>query len=143
MPFQPVDVCNVLIEQFTPFEDTLTIDAIDRYLMRKKFARHMAGFLFFSIAVENCLENPKVLTDLDKLLYPRIAEITLTTPQYVKKAIRLLTENASRRGFTCYNYNRNMRIGNREFLALCADDFADRHLKTLYKSNSLKTPDQK
>lgn len=136
MPIVPLDVCVLLVKEFTPFDDgELTIGAIERFLLTKKFARHMPGFLFLCIAVESCLKDPSVLTDLDGALYPYISEIALTTPGYVKSAIKKTGDSARARGFTYYNYNGETSLSNRELLAICADEFAERHLRTLYKSN--------
>ena len=134
MPIHAADVCELLTEEFTPFKDKLIIDEIDRFLLTKRFARHIPGYIFLCIAVENCLENPRLLSALDEKLYPYIAEITLTTPEYVKKTIQRLADNAIRRGFTFFSYKSGARLNDREILAACADEFATRHLKHLYKT---------
>lgn len=105
---------------------------------------HLKGYSFIKTGLEICLENPEILENVTKELYPKIASIHNTTPSRVERNIRHSIETIYDREnafnlekwLGCPDYQRGKLI-NSEFLARMTENirvrlncYADDELET-------------
>lgn len=90
---------------------------------------HIMGYKYLREAVKLTVENPQVVNEITKVLYPTVAEKFESTPSKVERAIRHAIEVAWNRGrveainslFGVKVYLGNDKPTNSEFIALIAD----------------------
>lgn len=128
MPFSLADVCRAVFEDHTPFEEELILDIIDDYLFSKKFPRHMEGYGFMCIALEKCIEEPASLHDPENRIYSYVARLALTDPEYVRRAIADLCNNACKKGARFIGQSGNSELTPELILTAAADEFVERYL---------------
>ena len=92
---------------------------------------HIKGYGYLRDGIKKTVENPKIINNVTKELYPSIAEKFETTPSKVERAIRHAIEVAWNRGrieainaaFGTRIYLGTEKPTNSEFIALVADKF--------------------
>lgn len=90
---------------------------------------HIKGFQFLKDAIRLSVNNPDLINNVTKQLYPQIAEHFNTTASKVERAIRHSIEVASNRGkienlnslYKIKIFNKNDKPTNSELIALIAD----------------------
>ena len=90
---------------------------------------HIKGYSFLREGVKMAVDNPEIINNITKQLYPRISEKYKTTPSKVERAIRHAIEVAWNRGrietinaiFGVRAYVGQEKPTNGEFIALVAD----------------------
>ena len=90
---------------------------------------HIKGYQYLREAIKLTFDNPNLINNITKELYPTIAQKFETTPSKVERAIRHAIEIAWNRGriesintiFGIKVYNNADRPTNSEFIALVAD----------------------
>jgi two-component system response regulator (stage 0 sporulation protein A) len=90
---------------------------------------HIKGYHFLREAIKMAVDNPEIINNITKRLYPDVAERFQTTPSKVERAIRHAIEVAWNRGkieninslFGIRVYGHNEKPTNGEFIALVAD----------------------
>ena len=92
---------------------------------------HIKGYGYLRDGIKTTVENPRIINNVTKELYPSIAEKFETTPSKVERAIRHAIEVAWNRGridainaaFGTRIYLGTEKPTNSEFIALVADKF--------------------
>ena len=90
---------------------------------------HIKGYHFLREAIKMAIDNPEIINNITKKLYPDVAGRFNTTPSKVERAIRHAIEVAWNRGkienintlFGVRVYGHNEKPTNGEFIALVAD----------------------
>ncbi len=90
---------------------------------------HIKGYVYLREGIKMTIENPAIINNVTKELYPSIAEKFSTTASKVERAIRHAIEVAWNRGrvdainaiFGVRVYIGSERPTNSEFIALVAD----------------------
>jgi len=90
---------------------------------------HIKGYHFLREAIKMAIDNPDIINNITKRLYPEVAGRFSTTSSKVERAIRHAIEVAWNRGkieninslFGIRVYNHNEKPTNGEFIALVAD----------------------
>lgn len=90
---------------------------------------HIKGYHFLREAIKMAIDNPEIINNITKKLYPEVAGKFNTTPSKVERAIRHAIEVAWNRGkieninslFGVRVYSHNEKPTNGEFIALVAD----------------------
>ncbi|MCL2061835.1 MAG: sporulation transcription factor Spo0A [Firmicutes bacterium] len=90
---------------------------------------HIKGYHFLREAIKMAIDNPEIINNITKKLYPEVAGKFNTTPSKVERAIRHAIEVAWNRGkieninalFGVRVYGHNEKPTNGEFIALVAD----------------------
>ena len=90
---------------------------------------HIKGYHFLREAIKMAIDNPEIINNITKKLYPDVAGKFSTTPSKVERAIRHAIEVAWNRGkienfntlFGIRVYGHNEKPTNGEFIALVAD----------------------
>jgi len=67
---------------------TKRIKKISELLMKLGSQPNVKGFQYIKRGIEFCLKDPLSVTNLKKLIYPKLAEEYKTTPDAVEKAAR-------------------------------------------------------
>jgi len=90
---------------------------------------HIKGYHFLREAIKMAIDNPEIINNITKKLYPDVAGKFNTSPSKVERAIRHAIEVAWNRGkienintlFGVRVYGHNEKPTNGEFIALVAD----------------------
>jgi len=90
---------------------------------------HIKGYHFLREAIKMAIDNPEIINNITKRLYPEVADKFDTTASKVERAIRHAIEVAWNRGkienintlFGVRVYGTNEKPTNGEFIALVAD----------------------
>ena len=90
---------------------------------------HIKGYHFLREAIKMAIDNPEIINNITKRLYPEVAESFNTSASKVERAIRHAIEVAWNRGkieninslFGIRVYSHNEKPTNGEFIALVAD----------------------
>lgn len=90
---------------------------------------HIKGYQFLREAIKMAVENPHIINNITKKLYPGIADTYSTTASKVERAIRHAIEVAWNKGkienindvFGLHVYDTHEKPTNGEFIALVAD----------------------
>ena len=90
---------------------------------------HIKGYHFLREAIKMAIDNPEIINNITKKLYPEVAGKFKTTASKVERAIRHAIEVAWNRGkienintlFGVRVYSQNEKPTNGEFIALVAD----------------------
>ena len=61
---------------------------ITKIVMRLGASPSTKGFTYIKAGIRTCLEDPKAITAITKVIYPEIAKVYDTTPVAVEHAIR-------------------------------------------------------
>ncbi len=89
----------------------------------------LKGYQFLREAIKLTIDNPEIINNTTKCLYPKVAELFGTTSSTVERDIRSAIDTAWKRGkiekinslFGVNIYNRYEKPTNSEFIALLAD----------------------
>lgn len=90
---------------------------------------HIKGYQYLREAIKEVVDDPSLINNITKKLYPNVAKVFDTSPSKVERAIRHAIEVAWNRGkieninkiFGFKVYNVNDKPTNGEFIALVAD----------------------
>ncbi len=104
-------------------------EKISRIFINVGIPPHIKGYSFLREGVKMAVEEPSIINNITKLLYPRIGEKYSTTPSKVERAIRHAIEVAWNRGrietinnlLGVHAYAGSEKPTNGEFIALVAD----------------------
>jgi len=104
-------------------------DKITNIFITVGIPAHIKGYHFLREAIKMAIDNPEIINNITKKLYPEVAGKFSTTPSKVERAIRHAIEVAWTRGkienlnaLFGYNiYGKNDKPTNGEFIALVAD----------------------
>ncbi|MDE6132726.1 MAG: hypothetical protein K2G04_05060 [Oscillospiraceae bacterium] len=91
---------------------------------------HIKGYHYLRKAIVISINDPEMLENITKILYPTVAEAFNTSPSRVERAIRHAIESAWNRGDvdvlnSIFNYNIRVYKGkptNSEFIAVITDN---------------------
>ncbi|MCR5074493.1 MAG: sporulation initiation factor Spo0A C-terminal domain-containing protein [Ruminococcus sp.] len=111
----------------------LIMPEIAAFLAKKGFSHTVSGFDYLCIAVEECVKEPELLSEMTTRLYPIIAERCCTTARLAERMLRHLGELAAKDGVEFRNYRGKFPISNREMIAAVTDEFAGKY--GLYSEN--------
>ncbi len=104
-------------------------EKISRIFISVGIPPHIKGYSYLREGIKLAVENPDVINNITKKLYPMIGERYATTPSKVERAIRHAIEVAWARGrinninelFGVQTYLAGEKPTNGEFIALIAD----------------------
>jgi two-component system response regulator (stage 0 sporulation protein A) len=121
---------NTYIENATStFHKVSLEEKISKIFINVGIPPHIKGYSFLREGVKMAVEDPDIINNITKRLYPSIGEKFGTTPSKVERAIRHAIEVAWNRGkieninnlFGIKVYSSNEKPTNGEFIALVAD----------------------
>lgn len=128
-----IELCEKTIERedFSGIEKRRnTLDEkISKIFISVGIPPHIKGYYYLREGVKMAVENPEIINNITKQLYPKIGEKFNTTASKVERAIRHAIEVACNRGrietinslLGIRAYSANDKPTNGEFIALIAD----------------------
>lgn len=119
----------ILSEESVRFRTTSLDEKISKIFINVGIPPHIKGYVFLREGVKMAVDDPMIINNITKKLYPKIGEKFSTTPSKVERAIRHAIEVAWNRGrIESINNILGVRayVGaekptNGEFIALVAD----------------------
>ena len=120
---------------YTSHKDNSFEEEIAKIFISLGIPAHIRGYQFLRSAIKCVVENPSLINNITKQLYPTVAVSFSTTSSKVERAIRHAIDVAWSRGkldninkiFGFKIYSPNEKPTNGEFIALLADKFMIEH----------------
>ena len=106
-------------------ENKELLKLITKEMLRLGVPAHLKGYHYLRTSIENCIQDPQVVTSVTKLLYPDIAKQYNTSISVVERGIRTVIGSSWKRGDTSFqeevfgysSLDSEYRPTNSEFIA--------------------------
>lgn len=130
-----LNINNFKSTPYSNHKDNSFEEEIAKIFISLGIPAHIRGYQFLRSAIKCVVENPSLINNITKKLYPTVADSYSTTSSKVERAIRHAIDVAWSRGkldninkiFGFKIYSPNEKPTNGEFIALLADKFMIEH----------------
>lgn len=120
-----VDVFSFyVISKFFEMDNIAVPYEVSKFLIEKKVPSHTKGFYFLAACIEAVVDNPEMLGNASRILYPYVVKRTsATSTAWIERAIRNLSEMSFRNNIYFRYYPEESRLSTKVFIKAISDEY--------------------
>ena len=125
LPGTEYQICEEIVYDFYSDDDVQIIPTIAAFVTSKGFSSEYSGFKFLCYSIEMVVDNPALLQEITKVLYPTIVEKMDISYGQVERSMRILKDAALTDAACGLYYEQKEKLTNKKIIGRLSKEFAE------------------